>query len=132
MARWLVLLLAVAFLSGCRMAGDREDLKLFDEKKPILNYPELYLRARSQASLALEAFYVDSWTDLDDAAKALEQTARFLPKANDSPGDPGLCEKLQADAVRLGEAARAKDVRVANEVLQRIQFDIRTLRPKDK
>jgi hypothetical protein len=128
MGRWLALW-CVCFIVGCRVPPDREDLKLFDEKRPPLGYAELYLRARSQANLALEAFYTDSWADLDDAAKALEQTARFLPKAADSPADAVLAEKLRADAARLGESARASDVRVANEVLQRIQFNIRTLRP---
>jgi hypothetical protein len=131
MGRWLGAFL-IALLSGCRMPPDREDLKPFDEKRPPLAYEELYLRARSQANLALEAFYTDAWTDLDDAAKGLEQTARFLPKAVDTPSDAAIAEKLRADAASLGEAARGKDVRVANEVLQRIQFNIRTLRPTKK
>ncbi|MEI7686990.1 MAG: hypothetical protein WCL32_18375 [Planctomycetota bacterium] len=132
MARLLgVLALVVVIAVGCRVPPDREDLKLFDEKKTRFAYADLYLRARSQANLALEAFYADSWPDLDEAAKGLEQTARFLPKATDTPTDARPAEQLQADALRLGEAARAKDVRVANEVLQRIQFNIRTLRPKD-
>lgn len=132
MGRWPVVAMVVVLVVGCRVPPDRDDLKLFDEKRPIVNYPELYLRARSQSNLALEAFYTDSWLDLDEAAKALEQTARFLPKAPDSPADIRTSEQLQADATRLGEAARAKDIRVANEVLQRIQYNIRTLRPKEK
>jgi hypothetical protein len=128
MRRWLGACALIAIL-GCRVTPDRDDLKPFDEKRPLLNYPELYSRARSQANLALEAFYADAWADLDEAAKALQQTARFLPKAIDTPADAAIAEKLRADAERLGEAARAKDVRVANEVMQRIQFNIRVLRP---
>ncbi len=131
MRRWLIGS-ALFALAGCRVPPDREDLKLFDEKRAPIGYADLYLRARSQASLALEAFYTDNWPDLDDAAKALEQTSRFLPKAADTPADARAAEQLRADAARLGEAARAKDVRVANEVLQRIQFNIRTLRPAMK
>lgn len=129
MRRWLVGFALLA-LVGCRVPPDREDLKLFDEKRAPVGYADLYLRARSQSNLALDAYYTDSWIDLDDAAKGLEQTARFLPKATDTPADARAAEQLRADAARLGDAARAKDVRVANEVLQRIQFNIRTLRPK--
>jgi hypothetical protein len=126
MRRWFGASLII--LCGCQLTVDREHLKPFDEKQPPRNYAELYLRSRSQANLALEAFYVDDWGELDTAAKGLEQTARFLPLA-DMPADAALAEKLRADAARLSEAARAKDVRVANEILQRIQFNIRTLRP---
>ena len=131
MRRWFIGLTLLAAV-GCRVPPDREDLKLFDEKRAPLGYADLYLRARSQSNLALEAFYTDNWLDLDEAAKGLEQTARFLPKALDTPADIRIAEQLRADAARLGEAARAKDVRVANEVLQRIQFNIRTLRPAMK
>lgn len=116
---------------GCRIPPDREALKPLDEARAKFGYADLYLRARAQANLAVEAFYADNWAELDDAARGLEQTARFLPKAIDTPTDPRPAEQLQADAVRLGEAARARDVRVSNEVLQRIQFNIRELRPKE-
>lgn len=131
MARRLPIFLLLAIL-GCRIPNDREDLKLLDENKIRLNYPDLYLRARSQSNLALEAFYADHWGDLEQAAKSLEQTAGLLPKSAGAPSEPQITEQLRADAVKLAEASKAKDVRVSNETLQRIQFNIRSLRPMVK
>ena len=39
-------------------------------------------------------------------------------------------EKLLAESKALGEAASAKNVDAANQAMQRIQLDIRTLRPR--
>lgn len=135
MRKWLAIAGVALCLLGCRLPPDRDDLKLLDDRQPLPDYAELYLRSRSQASLALEAFYADDWNELEASAKALEQTARFLPKSRDVPAPlaGGLTKdsgQLQADAVLLGEAARAKNVRAANEVLQRIQFNVRALRPR--
>src|SRR5687767_12278721 len=133
MRPWPAVFGVVLLLLGCRLPPDRDDLKPLDENLPVPNYPELYLRARSQATMALEAFYADAWVDLDASAKALEQTARFLPKSREIP--PALndalakdAQELNQDAARLGEAARARDVRSASDLLQRIQFSIRALR----
>src|SRR4051812_17875948 len=119
MRKSLALVGLVLVLLGCRLPPDREDLKLLDISVPIPAYPELYLRTRSQATLALEAFYRDAWDELDQAARALEQTARFLPKSAEIP--TALADelgresgRLQADAVLLGEAARTQSVRAAN------------------
>lgn len=123
----------LALVVGCRLPPDRDDLKLLDEGRPPIGYADTYLRARSQAGLALEAFYADAWADLDAAAKALEQTSRFLPLAKDIPANlaeslPRDAEELRKNAVALGEAARAKDVRAANGALQKLQFDLRSVR----
>ena len=130
-----VLLPLVLLVVGCRLPPDREDLKLLDERRPLPEFADLYLRARSQATLALEAFYTDSWKELDDAARAIEQTARFLPKSKDIPANQATtvsrdADKLLAEAKALGDAARAKNVQAANETMQRIQMDIRALRPR--
>ena len=59
-----------------------------------------------------------------------EREARHsgMEPAREHPADGA--EALQADAAKLGDAARARNVRAANEALQRIQFNIRALRPK--
>src|SRR5688572_27786979 len=119
MRMWLAMFGVVVVLAGCRLPPDPADLKPLDETLPIPDYQQLYVRARSQATLALEAFYADAWAELDAAAKALEQTARFLPKAREVPTVhiptlPKDAERLQKEAAQLGEAARAKDVRVAS------------------
>lgn len=123
------LLLGVLLLVGCRLPPDIDALKPLDDKKaPPPTYGELYERARNQSNAALERFYADDWADLIDLAKGLEQTAKWMPTVKGVAADGA--EALQADAAKLGDAARARNVRAANEALQRIQFNIRALRPK--
>ena len=62
--------------------GDREAIV---NERGAVTASEILGRARLQAQVALEAFYVDNWSDLEDVAKGLEQTARFLPKTKDIP-----------------------------------------------
>jgi hypothetical protein len=126
---------ALLLIAGC-VAPEREAaLRPLPEGQPF-RYLDLLARARSQATTALEAFYVDNWIDVADAAAALEQTSRFLPKTNEIPASlkdrlAAECEQLHKDAVKLGDAARAKDVRAVNEAIQRITLRIRDLRPSE-
>jgi hypothetical protein len=93
-------------------------------------------RARAQATAANEAFYINNWPDLEDAAKGLELTARVLGKAADVPlkhKDTLSNESadLAKEAAKLREVAKTQDVRQATETLQRINLKIRELRPED-
>ncbi len=86
---------------------------------------------------AVEAFYVDAWADLGDAAAALEQTSRFLPKTTQIPDSlkdklGAETDQLRQDAMKLGDAARAKDARAVNDALQRVNLRIRELHVQDK
>jgi hypothetical protein len=125
---------AMIFLSACQLPPpEREPLRLLPEDRPPLPYAELLTRARVQASVATEAFYVDKWSDVDDAAQGLAQTARFLAKAQDVPPKqkdalPKVSEELAKQAADLSEAAKAKDVKKVNEALTRIQLTVRELR----
>src|SRR5947199_95501 len=75
----------VVGLWGCRLPPEREPLKPLPEEGQVYSYQEILGRARIQATVALESFYVDNWNDLEEAAQGLEQTARFLPKASEPP-----------------------------------------------
>src|SRR5262249_20241300 len=135
MNRARLLGLALLLLAGCRLTPERQSLQLLPEGGLPLPYTELVKRARDQASAANEAFYVDRWLDLEDAAKALEQTARFLPKATEIPAKQKDKLEVEAgdlgkDAGKLRDAAKTKDVKQANESLQRIHLQIRKLRPE--
>jgi hypothetical protein len=124
----------VVALVACRLPPDRPPLTPLPEEGQTFSYAEILSRARLQATMALEAFYVDGWVDLEEAAAGLEQTARFLPKAIEQPADVKTkigdeSKVLAKDAFRLRVAAQAKNVGDANEVLQRINLKIRALRP---
>ena len=98
---------------------------LWPEGQPF-TYAELVIRARNQATTGLEAFYVDGWSDLEAVATGLEQTARLLPKSTEVPLSVkdrlgSETDQLQKDAKKLGEAARAKNAKEVNEILQRIK-----------
>jgi hypothetical protein len=82
---------------------------------------------------ALEAYYVDRWAEVEDAARGLEQTARFLRRATEVPptrqGDLSLRTDTLADAAKqLRDAAKAKAGEQVNAVLQRINSQVRELR----
>ena len=106
------------------------------EKGVVLSYQELFTRARFQTNAALEAFYVDNWLELEQAAQVLEQTARYLPRSSEQPKNVQAVlvkesDELRQQAVRLGEAARAKNVQNVIETFQRLHLTIRTLRPAE-
>jgi hypothetical protein len=124
--------LMLVVLAGCRLT-EREGMNPLPENGPPLAYTEMVNRARGQASSALDAYYIDAWLDLEQAAQRLEQTARLLPKTTHIPEafktkvEPESAE-LRKDAVKLLEATRAKNATQVNETMQRINQRIRQLR----
>jgi hypothetical protein len=133
MKRFLLTGFVLLSLSACQLPPERMALQRLPENGPPLPYAELLTRARAQATVATEAFYVNRWTDLDDAATGLEQTARFLKTAEDVPSThkdtlPVVSGDLSKEAMKLRAAAQAKDVKQANETLQRIHLMVRELR----
>jgi hypothetical protein len=120
-------------LGGCQLPEERAPLRPLPEDTGPLPYAQLLTRARQQASVATEAFYVNRWMDIEDAAKGLDQTARFLPKAEDVPAKqkeliPAVSEELKKEAAALTKAAQAKDEKEVNNTLQRIHLAVRKLR----
>jgi Prokaryotic membrane lipoprotein lipid attachment site len=120
-------------LSACQLPPERVQLQRLPESGPPLPYAELLTRARVQATNATEAFYVNRWSELEDAASGLEQTARYLVKAEDvPPRHKDTLAVMSSDLGKLGgklrEAAVAKDVKSANDSLQRIHLKVRELR----
>jgi hypothetical protein len=127
---WLLL------LAGCVLPAERVPLKPLGEESPPQPYTELLNRARVQATAATEAFYVNGWTDLEEFAKGLEQTARFLPKATEVPDRQKenlktRAEGLEKDARLLRDAAHAQNVKQVNEIMQRINLMVRELRTEN-
>ena len=131
-------IMAFLFLTlvGCQVPPERVPLKPLPEDGPPQPYADLVGRARAQATAANEAFYINNWPDLEDAAKGLELTARVLGKAADVPTKhkdtlPTEAGDLSNEAVKLREAAKTQDVRQATETLQRINLKVRGLRAED-
>jgi hypothetical protein len=135
MSRIGPLMLLAVLCAGCRAPADGEALRALPENRTFA-YDELIHRLRAQATAGVEAFYVDAWKDLEDSAAAMEQTARFLPRTTNIPASAKDsldmdAEALRHEAVKLGDAARARKVREVNEVLQRINLQVRQLRPRE-
>jgi hypothetical protein len=119
-------------LASCQVPQERAPRTLPDDAPPM-TYADLLSRSRAQARVATEAFYVDRWCDLEDAAKGLEQTARFLLKAEDVPPTlkgnlPGIAADLGKEAKALNEAAKARNEKETTASLQRINLKVRELR----
>ena len=136
MLRASAIVLFAVFLFGCRTI-EREGAIALPENSAPLSYAELLIRARGQAGAALDAFYLDSWIELEQSAQRLEQTARFLPNATHVPDafktkvEPEA-KLLRDDATKLIEAARAKDSADTNAIMQRINQRIRQMRAQEK
>jgi len=132
MKRTLLVASCTLVLLGCQLPPERLPRQLPDDSPP-LPYAELLTRARAQARIAYEAQFVDRWSDMEDAAHGLEQTAKFLLKAEDVPPShketlPKICARLAADGAKLREAALAKDPKESTALLQRINLAVRELR----
>jgi hypothetical protein len=139
MRRTLPIVAVLTALAGCQMAPEAQRTALppmLPDKVTPLPYSTLLERARAQVKKATEAFYVDNWTDLDDAARGLEQTAQYMAKAEDVPakhkdtlvtasGDLG---KLSGS---LRKAAGEKDVKKTTDVLTKVQLKVREMRLGD-
>ncbi len=129
----LCCVVALVITSGCITPGERTPLKLLPDDAAPLPYAELLTRARAQVNAAIDASYVDNWTELEDAARGLEQTAKFLPKATEVPAKqkdtlPVLAGDLGKEAGTLREAAKGKDVDKATGSLTRLRQNVYKLR----
>jgi hypothetical protein len=127
------LCLVLVCVAGCVAPGERTPLKMLPDDSPPIPYAELLTRARAQANSAIDASYVDNWSELEDAARGLEQTAKFLPKAIEVPAKqkdtvPVVAGDLGKEAVLLRDAAKAKDVEKTTTSLTRIQQTVRKLK----
>jgi hypothetical protein len=124
-------------LASCQVAEPRASLPapLPDNVTPV-PYSQLLTRARTLATRATEALFVDNFADVEEAARGLEQTAKYLVKSEDVPakhkdtlatmaGDLG---KLAKD---LRESASSKNAEKANEILGKINAKVRSMRLAD-
>ncbi len=136
MSRASLPVLLLLCVCGCQVPSERQAVRPLPDDSPPLPYAELLTRARAQAKSATEAYYIDRWADLEDAARGLEQTARFLGKTYEVPAR--VRDRLEVKARDLGkeatalrEAARAKDADKVKESLQRVHDQVRDLRLDD-
>src|SRR5262245_20849522 len=89
-------LLGLLLICGCKAVERASVPPLPDDAAPM-PFLDLVARARLQAMSANEAFYIDNWPALEDSARGLVQTARFLKKAQNVPA------ARQADLVSRSE-----------------------------
>jgi hypothetical protein len=133
--RLFVLTLLLFSLSACQLPPESATQLLPEDKQQPQKLPftTLLTRLRRQATAANEAFYRDEWADLEEAAKAMEQSSRFLREALEVPVRhrdvlPNYADDLAREAMQLNDAAKKKDVKKANETLQRLHLKVRELR----
>ena len=132
MFRVLIQGLLLAIL-GCQAPPQRTPVAPLAEDSAPLPYADLVTRARQQAMTALEAYYIDRWPEVEESARGLEQTARFLRRSTDVPGarqgDLSLRSDTLAEAAKqLRDAAKSRASEQVNSVLQRINSQVRELR----
>jgi hypothetical protein len=127
------LILNFLLIVGCQAPPQRPVAPVLPEDTGPQPFADLAGRARQQAMNALEAYYVDHWAEVEDAAKGLEQSARFLRKAVDVPADRKADLGVRADSLadaakQLRDAAHNHASEQVNAVLQRINSQVRELR----
>jgi hypothetical protein len=128
---------SLLILLGCAVSPDRVPLQPLPESGQVLPYAQLLTRIRAQSNAAYEAFYLDHWNELEDMAKGIEQTARFLSKAEEVPATnrktlAEVTTDLTKSASRLKGAAVAHNVKDATDALQQITLKVRQLRLTDE
>ncbi len=121
-------------LSGCQLPPEQAPLRPLPENEPQ-TYQELYRRARRQAEVINAAFYDNQWVTMEDTAKGLQQTARYLAKATEIPptlkDQAGRLVELQVVSEKLSRAAVAKDEKAATAAQTELTNLIRKIRPPD-
>ena len=122
-------------LAACQAAPDKP-LSPLPDKVTAMPYGRLLERCRVQAGLATDAYFIDNWAGLIEAAQGLEQTAQFLAKADDVPVKhkdtlATASNDLGKLAVSLKVAAEAKDVKKTNSIMTSIQAKVREMRLGD-
>lgn len=133
--RTFLMTAALCVLVGCQTTerDQRAALNPLPDRGPPPAYSEVLNRARAQAEIANAAFYRNNWNEVQDAARALEQTALVLPKAWDVPpvqkaGLGELSNQLTKEAVTLTAAAKNMNEKEVNECMTRINVAIRKMR----
>lgn len=132
--RRLLCTLCLLLTVGCALPPEKIPLQPLPEGKDGIEYAEIVFRARQHAMAATEAFYLNKWTDLDEAGRYLDQSARLLLMATAVPAkqkdklDANAAE-LQKEAAALREAAKAQDAKRSSEALQRLHLKVREMRP---
>lgn len=132
----VVLASVVCSLVGCQLAPEtRRSVPPLPAEGGLLSYRDVVQRARMQATMATEAFYVDQWSEVEVAAQGLEETAKYLLRAREIPAthQPMLAtrsENLAKEAQALRLAVQSRDERRTTEVMQRINLLVRELRPE--
>lgn len=133
-ARWLVSVFALVV--GCALPPERQPVKALPDDGTPLTYADLVRRAGDQAIFATESLHIDRWADIEETGKDLAKTALLLTKATDVPARQR--DKLAIHASDLGkeaeslqEAAKARNVKLANDSLQRLNLKVRELRARN-
>jgi hypothetical protein len=106
------------------------------DKVTALPYAQLLVRARTQAARANDAFYVDNYGDVEEAARGLEQTAQYLAKAEDVPAKhKDSLALMSADLGKLAqglrEAAAKKDSKALTPLMNSVNAKVREMRLAD-
>jgi hypothetical protein len=125
----------VLILVGCQVPAERLPLMPLAEDGQPQKYADVITRASAQAAAANEALYVKkNWNDLEESAKALEETVKLLRGASNPPAKikdriDVDADDLAKEATRLKEAAQTKNEEQAIQSISKIQEKIHKMQP---
>lgn len=127
-------LLAACALSSLSCCGDGEKLAVppLPQDGTALPYTQVLARLSAQTNTAKEEHFLNHWDAVVDASSNLERSASYLLKSPDlPPTHKATIEKsageLQANIVKLREAALKKDQGESLELIRRVHNQVRDL-----
>lgn len=139
MKRTLICAALLLALSACQGGPDARPAMpppRLPDKVQQMPYGQLLERSRTLAKSANEAFYIDSWENLEESAAGLEQVALYLVAADDVPRKHA--DTIKTTSADLGKAAKelrtaaaAKDVNKTTEAMTKVQRVVREMRLGD-
>lgn len=132
MNRILFALVFVVGVVACKLPEEKTTPAL-PALEGQLQFKDLIQRAEAEVTVAIEAFFVDQYNEVELAGQGLKATARFLPRAQDVPASiqPLLAleaEKIGEEAQLVSDAARNKDAKALTPLLGRLHLRIRSLK----
>ena len=134
--RWSITgILLVTLMTSCQSMQESQSLIPLPETTPAQPFSDLVTRARSQALAATECFYLNKWQDLEEIAKVMSQTARFMERATGIPAARqqqvlAIAAEIVQESSKLSTLAKSHDETATQQCLQRIQVKVRELHEK--
>lgn len=132
MRRSVLALLCCATSLSCCGDGEKLTVPPLPQDGTAVPYAQVVARLSAQTNTAKDEHFLNRWDAVVDASVALEQSAGYLLRAPDLPAAHKVkieksAGELNANILKLREAARRKDQAESLELIRRVHNQVRDL-----